>query len=507
MLRNLSLKSTRQFSGVRCQSTLPSLTNLNASWNTLSTEEKQAVYTGIVERQKLNWNELSLEEKRAAYFISFGSHGPRKALVEEGGNTKVFVGVVASLAATAALYFGIRSFAAPPPQTMSKEWQEASTEYMREQNSNPISGVSSEGYKDLPDYLVDWIANTKSTIQHHTLDLSYDNYNADYILTQLLPHHLIKDGTPSGFTQTGHLAHFNLKPEFNTYKHLIGQVILDKNQNIDTVVNKLDTIDNQFRVFPMELLAGSPNYIVTTKESDSVFTFDFSKVYWNSRLSTEHSRIINLFKPFQVVADVMAGVGPFAIPSGRNSTRFLANDLNPDSFHWLKHNIKQNKVDSFVRPSNLDGREFIKSAHKSLKSNPFPETTPILTQKQQKELKRSVTQFPTHPPQDYIDHYVMNLPATAIEFLDAFKPTYTEIQQQNKHNQQALSLTRPMVHVHCFSKAEDKQLATAEICERATNALDHPITPDIDDYNLHHVRSVAPNKEMYCLSFRIPQFV
>lgn len=82
-----------------------------------------------------------------AYFISFGSHGPRKALVEEGGNTKVFVGVVASLAATAALYFGIRSFAAPPPQTMSKEWQEASTEYMREQNSNPISGVSSEGYK------------------------------------------------------------------------------------------------------------------------------------------------------------------------------------------------------------------------------------------------------------------------------------------------------------------------------------------------------------------------
>ncbi|EOR04144.1 tRNA (guanine(37)-N1)-methyltransferase [Wallemia ichthyophaga EXF-994] len=462
MLRNLSLKSTRQFSGVRCQSTLPSLTNLNASWNTLSTEEKQAVYTGIVERQKLNWNELSLEEKRAAYFISFGSHGPRKALVEEGGNTKVFVGVVASLAATAALYFGIRSFAAPPPQTMSKEWQEASTEYMREQNSNPISGVSSEGYKD---------------------------------------------GTPSGFTQTGHLAHFNLKPEFNTYKHLIGQVILDKNQNIDTVVNKLDTIDNQFRVFPMELLAGAPNYIVTTKESDSVFTFDFSKVYWNSRLSTEHSRIINLFKPFQVVADVMAGVGPFAIPSGRNSTRFLANDLNPDSFHWLKHNIKQNKVDSFVRPSNLDGREFIKSAHKSLKSNPFPETTPILTQKQQKELKRSVTQFPTHPPQDYIDHYVMNLPATAIEFLDAFKPTYTEIQQQNKHNQQALSLTRPMVHVHCFSKAEDKQLATAEICERATNALDHPITPDIDDYNLHHVRSVAPNKEMYCLSFRIPQFV
>lgn len=318
---------------------------------------------------------------------------------------------------------------------------------------------------EIPIKLIEWISITQSTLLHHTLQLNYDNYNADYIFKHLLPFDLVKDGTPTGFTQTGHLAHFNLKPEFNNYKHLIGQVILDKNPHIKTVVNKLDTIDNQFRVFPMELLAGVQDYIVTEKESDSVFTFDFSKVYWNSRLSTEHDRLIKLFKPFQVVADVMAGVGPFAIPSGRKSTRFLANDLNPDSYHWLKHNIKQNKVESFVRPFNIDGREFIRNAHKIVKSNPFPETTAILTQKQQKEIKKSGTQFPTHPPQDYIDHYVMNLPATAIEFLDAFKPTYAEIQQQDKNSQQPLSVTRPMVHAHCFSKAADTEQASVEICE------------------------------------------
>lgn len=67
--------------------------------------------------------------------------------MEQGSNTKVFVGVIGALAATAAIYFGVRSLAAEPPQTMSKEWQEASTEYMKEQKSNPISGVSSENYK------------------------------------------------------------------------------------------------------------------------------------------------------------------------------------------------------------------------------------------------------------------------------------------------------------------------------------------------------------------------
>lgn len=65
MLRNLSIKPLRQFNGARFQSTLPSLNNLNASWNTMSTEEKQAVYTDVVERQKQDWKELSVDEKRA----------------------------------------------------------------------------------------------------------------------------------------------------------------------------------------------------------------------------------------------------------------------------------------------------------------------------------------------------------------------------------------------------------------------------------------------------------
>jgi tRNA G37 N-methylase Trm5 len=35
-----------------------------------------------------------------------------------------------------------------------------------------------------------------------------------------------------------------------------------KNKRVRTVVNKLDSIDTQFRFFKMELLAGEPNYVV-----------------------------------------------------------------------------------------------------------------------------------------------------------------------------------------------------------------------------------------------------
>jgi tRNA G37 N-methylase Trm5 len=67
-------------------------------------------------------------------------------------------------------------------------------------------------------------------------------------------------------------------------------------------------------------------------------------VYWNSRLQTEHTRLVNMFQPDELVADVFAGVGPFALPAARKGCAVLANDLNPESYKYLTVNIENNKV-------------------------------------------------------------------------------------------------------------------------------------------------------------------
>ncbi|CAN0544622.1 unnamed protein product, partial [Ectocarpus sp. 8 AP-2014] len=60
-----------------------------------------------------------------------------------------------------------------------------------------------------------------------------------------------------------------------------------------------------------------------------------------------------------VVCDMMAGVGPFAIPLAKNGHRVFANDLNPDSYSALRDNGARNKIKPGLLTTGNDcGRAF-----------------------------------------------------------------------------------------------------------------------------------------------------
>jgi len=340
-----------------------------------------------------------------------------------------------------------------------------------------------------------------------SFDIGYDNLAVEEVLRKLLPES-IKE-IPSSFEQAGHLAHINLREEVLPYKYIIGQVIIDKNPNIRTVINKVGTIETEFRTFPIELLAGENNYNVTLRESNARFQFDFDKVYWNSRLQMEHSRLINLIRcscqndeDYQqidknaiekvnkkksvailtprdrVVADMMAGIGPFAIPLAKERVKVYANDLNPESYKYLVSNTKLNQCDKFIEPFNMDGRKFIlqlveKGAH--------------------------------------FNEVIMNLPQSATEFLDVFIGLGKRIGPSFDESM------LPRIHVYAFSTADD---VIADIAERVAGVLRCDVShlnfqgsshiPKKMEESLsfpcwgHVVRDVAPKKLMVCLSFKLP---
>ncbi|KGL73919.1 tRNA (guanine(37)-N1)-methyltransferase, partial [Tinamus guttatus] len=300
----------------------------------------------------------------------------------------------------------------------------------------------------------------------HDLELTYDSFKLEEILRAVLPE---GQEVTSGFSRVGHIAHLNLRDHQLPYRYLIGQVIIDKNPGVTCVVNKTSIIDSTYRNFEMEVLAGESNLVTKVKENNTTYELDFSKVYWNPRLSTEHGRIVELLKPGDVLFDVFAGIGPFAIPAAKKKCRVFANDLNPESYAWLLHNCKLNKVCDKIKAFNMDGRDFL--------LGPVREELSKGLLLQTEEQKTS-------------SHIVMNLPALALEFLDALRHVVAGAARS--------AAALPTVHCYAFSKHHDP---AEDVRQRAEASLGASLRGRC---SVHPVRNVAPNKEMMCISFQIP---
>ena len=87
---------------------------------------------------------------------------------------------------------------------------------------------------------------------------------------------------------------------------------------------------------------------------------------------------------------MFCGIGPFALPAAKSGCLVYANDLNPESFKYLTSNIAKNGVENQITSYNMDARQFLPRALEDLKNIK----------------KRSG-----------FNHYIMNLPASAIDFL------------------------------------------------------------------------------------------
>lgn len=108
---------------------------------------------------------------------------------------------------------------------------------------------------NLPEKFKKFTIDNDGIPEKYMLKLSYADMLVEDVLRIVIPKHITE--IPCAFEQVGHIAHLNLREEIFEYKHIIGKVILDKNSNIRTVVNKIGSIETEFRTFPMELLAGT----------------------------------------------------------------------------------------------------------------------------------------------------------------------------------------------------------------------------------------------------------
>ena len=100
----------------------------------------------------------------------------------------------------------------------------------------------------------------------------------------------------------------------------------------------------------------------------------------------------------------------------------------------------------------------------------------------------------------------MNLPATAVDFLPDFVGIYAGHRTMFEG---PFRTQLPLIHCYCFgpksnNEQEDLEIAEHTIWQTISSKLGTRIDKNDNDTELHDVRDVAPNKRMFCATFRLP---
>ena len=208
-------------------------------------------------------------------------------------------------------------------------------------------------------------------------------------LTQALQDKLppdLLDKIPQAFDIIGDIVVIDIPPQLKPYQNTIGEAIMQTQKNVAAVLGKAGDISGVFRVRDYDFIAGEHKTKTIHKEFGCQYHVDIAKAYFSPRLSHEHERVAALVQDGETVVDLFAGVGPFSVLMGKRNPKgkVYAVDLNPDAVELLTVNIRANKIENHVFPILADAREIAAT-----------------------KLKGTA------------DRVIMNLPETAIDFVDA----------------------------------------------------------------------------------------
>lgn len=322
-----------------------------------------------------------------------------------------------------------------------------------------------------------------------SITIPYQNQSASRILSKVLPPSALPP--PSSYEQIGHVAHLNLRSNHLPFKQLIGHVLLETNNSIDTVVTKLGEVSGPYRTYQMDLLAGRNDYNVHVVEDGTSLYFDLRKVYWCTRLEGERTYMIqHIFGRNDVIADAFCGVGALCLRAAmRKGCKVLANDLNPDAVTYCIDSARQNGIevrkdnddtdhvndDDMFRVRCGDAREFIMNLGSS-----------------------SVKQLP--------NHLILNFPLDSPSFLNALRwwPSGEPIANP------------PRIHVYTFARGDDDRTAAEVAIDMVADGLlpEGGYTESSKfrgeylnsmgcEVEAREIRDAAPGKLVICVSFNV----
>lgn len=169
---------------------------------------------------------------------------------------------------------------------------------------------------------------------------------------------------PTSFDVVGHAIVLKLPGELRPHAAEVGRALLAAHKGARTVLAD-HGVQGVARVRQVEVIAGEPATVVEHVEHGLRYRVDLATCYFSPRLATERLRTAEQVQAGEVVFDMFAGVGPFAILVAKlgKASRVYAVDINPDAVRFLEENARRNKVQDKVRAVLADADAFAATLH------------------------------------------------------------------------------------------------------------------------------------------------
>jgi tRNA (guanine37-N1)-methyltransferase len=135
-------------------------------------------------------------------------------------------------------------------------------------------------------------------------------------------------------------------------KYTIGKLLLENMKHVKCVFLQTSSVDGDFRLRRLELLAGADRTVTEYHEHGCRFKVDVGKVYFSPRLSTERHRIAERVRDNELITNMFAGVGTFSILIAKQNpcSTVFSIDSNPKANNLCLVNARLNKVQDRVFP-------------------------------------------------------------------------------------------------------------------------------------------------------------
>lgn len=165
------------------------------------------------------------------------------------------------------------------------------------------------------------------------------------------------------YDQIGDIAVLKLDPKKTSIqlRQRVAKEIISQQPKIHSVLNKINTIEGEERVYPIEFLT-EPHITQTWHREYGIWLFvDLLRAYFNPRLAEEHHRIANSINSDELILDLFTGVGSFPLHCAkRYNCKIIAIDINKYAIYALLKSINRNRLCGTIYPIIGDSYNILK---------------------------------------------------------------------------------------------------------------------------------------------------